>query len=232
MDSITALTALVAGLLSFFSPCVLPLVPIYLGYMTGRTVKSFDRSSRWPTMAHAAFFVLGFGLLFVALGAAAGLLGQLLYSAMPTITRVGGLLLIVFGLHMTGLLSIPLLNMDKRVELRTGSRSLWTSFVVGVVFAAGWTPCVGPVLSGILLLAADSQTAGRGAALLALYALGLGLPFLGVAALVDAALPALHKLNRYARVASIVGGLLLVVMGLLLMTGLFDQLIFRLNSLG
>lgn len=231
MGNITSWTALLAGLLSFFSPCVLPLVPIYLGYLTGQAASGLDRANRLQTLIHALFFVLGFGLLFVALGATAGLLGQLLLPVMPYITRIGGLVLIVLGLHMLGLLSVPFLNMDRRLELRTDRKSYWTSWLVGVIFAAGWTPCVGPVLTGILILAADSQTVGRGAALLALYATGLGIPFLAVAALVDATLPVLRKLHRHARVASVVGGLLLIVMGFLLVTGLFEALIFRLNAL-
>lgn len=235
MDSqnVTLITALVAGLVSFFSPCVLPLVPVYLGYMTGTAVSNLDQGKRLSTLFHALFFAVGFGLVFVVLGAAAGALGSVIYPIMPYVVKAGGVLLIVFGLHMTGLITIPFLNMEKRLELGSErQRNYWTSFLVGIVFAAGWTPCVGPVLSAILLLAADSQTATAGALLLAIYAVGLGLPFVIVAALIDVALPAMRKLSRYLRVISIVGGALLIVMGFLLLTGLFEQLVWWFNSLG
>ena len=186
---------------------------------------------RASAVIHALLFVLGFGAVFVVLGAAAGLLGGLIYPAMPYVVKIGGLALIVFGLHMTGLVTIPFLNMERRLELGPGRRgSYWSSVVVGLVFAAGWTPCVGPVLSAILLLAADSQTAGRGALLLATYALGLGVPFLLVAALVDAAVPALRRAARVLRIGTVVGGGLLVLMGFLLLTGLYETLVFQFNS--
>lgn len=230
-EYVTIPTAFIAGLLSFFSPCVLPLVPIYLGYMTGTSVSALSDAQRFKTLIHALFFTLGFGLIFVLLGAGMGLLGSVLAPLMPYLIKVGGVLLILFGLHMTGLLSIPLLNMEKRLELGTPHRkNYWTSLLVGVVFAAGWTPCIGPALSAILLLAADSRTLATGAMLLAIYALGLGLPFLVVAGLVDVATPALKRLNRHLRLVSIVGGALLIMMGFLLLTGLFETLVFWLAS--
>jgi len=221
------------GLLSFFAPCVLPLVPIYLAYITGTTTGEKQDRSRWHTLTHALFFVLGFGILFVLLGAAAGLLGGLLYRIMPYIMRVGGVILIVLGLHMTGLIKIPFLYMGPQINVDTGKRgSYLTSLLVGLISAAGWTPCVGPVLSGILLLAADTQTALRGAGLLSLYTLGLGIPFLAVALLFDIAAPALKKINKYLQIISIIGGALLIVMGFLLVTGLFFQLSMWFSSLG
>lgn len=232
LDNISVSAALLAGLISFFSPCVLPLVPVYLGYITGQMAGGKDWS-RSQTILHALFFVLGFGLVFVVLGAAAGLVGSLIYPVLPVAVRIGGLILIIFGLHMTGLVTIPMLNVEKRVQVGASRRGRYsTSFVVGLVFALGWTPCVGPVLSGILLLAADSQTAALGAMLLAFYALGLGGPFLVVAALLDAAGPALKRLNRRLRIVSIIGGLLLVIMGALLLLGWFDAIVFWFNSLG
>lgn len=227
---ITLVAALIAGLLSFFSPCVFPLIPVYLGYMTGTAVSSMDESSRLRTLAHAVFFVLGFGLVFVALGAVVGLLGNLIDPIMPYLVKAGGLILIVFGFHMMGLISIPLLNMEKRLEFEGRHKSYWSSFLIGVVFAAGWTPCLGPVLTSILLLAADSQTLGTGAMLLTVYTLGLGIPFLAVAGLVDVATPLLKKINRHLRLVSIIGGVLLIAMGFLLLTGLFDALVFWANS--
>ncbi len=231
-QNVTLTAALIAGLLSFFSPCVLPLVPIYLGYMSGTAVSSLDEAHRLRTLSHALFFVLGFGLLFVVLGAAAGLLGSIIYPLMPYLVKVGGVILIILGLHMAGLITIPFLNMEKRLELGIQpKKNYWTSFLIGIIFAAGWTPCVGPVLTAILMLAANSQTATAGAGLLAVYALGLGLPFLAVAGLVDVAVPALRRLGRYLRIVSATGGALLIGMGFLLLTGMFEQLVFWLNAL-
>lgn len=231
MQDVTVAAALVAGLLSFFSPCVLPLVPVYLGYMTGTVAGELEGSGRLRTLAHAAFFVLGFGSMFTLVGAAAGLLGDVIYPIMPYLVRIGGLILIVFGLHMMGLIRIPLLGMDRRLDLaRARRKSYWTSFLVGLSFAAGWTPCVGPVLSAILLLAADTQMAGKGAVLLATYSVGLGLPFLVVAGLVESALSASRRMGRVSRAIPIVSGILLILMGALLAAGLFQRFVFWLNA--
>jgi cytochrome c-type biogenesis protein len=231
VENVTLAAALAAGLLSFFSPCVVPLVPAYLGYLTGIMANEVRSAQRLPIWLHALFFVLGFGLVFVSLGATAGLLGSILYPIMPYVVRVGGVLVVVFGLQVSGLISIPWLAMDRRLELEVApQRTYGRSFLIGIVFAAGWTPCVGPVLTTITLLAADSRTAVTGALLLAVYALGLGVPFLAVAGLADVALPLLRRLNHYMRIISIISGILLIIMGILLTLGLFEQLVFWLNA--
>jgi cytochrome c-type biogenesis protein len=216
--------ALGAGLLSFFSPCVLPMVPIYLGYLAGDSIAGADEAPRRTPLIHAALFVLGFGLVFVLLGAAAGLLGQLLARHLSLLVNIGGLLLIVLGMHMAGLLRIPWLYTSKSlVSGRPRGVGPAASFLLGLVFAAGWTPCVGPVLGAILLLAADAQTAARGGLLLSVYALGLGLPFVAVAAAMGALLPVARRLNRYARWASLAGGILLILLGFAMVTGLYGR---------
>ncbi|MGM0402012.1 MAG: cytochrome c biogenesis CcdA family protein [Chloroflexota bacterium] len=222
--------ALIAGLLSFFSPCILPLVPVYIGYLTGTSVTAFGETRQRNTLLHALFFVLGFGLVFVLLGVAAGLIGQTILPIMPYVVKVGGAVLIIFGLHMTGFISIPLLNLEKRLDLPQESSGYWASALVGMIFAAGWTPCVGPILSAILLMAANSKTAANGALLLTTYTLGLGVPFLITAALVDVALPTLKRMNRHTRLISVIAGGLLIIMGLLLLTGRFEPLLFWLNA--
>jgi len=228
---VTLVTALVAGLLSFFSPCVLPLVPAYLGYITGTTASEMGGSGRLRTLAHAGFFVLGFGLMFTVIGAAAGLLGGIIYPIMPYLVRIGGVVLVVFGLHMMGVVWIPVLGMDRRVEVAVGrKKSYWSSFLVGFFFAAGWTPCVGPVLAAILLLAAEAHTAARGATLLAGYSVGLGIPFLAAAGLIGSAFSAFKRMGRLLRAIPIVSGVLLIVMGVLLVAGLFQPLVFWANS--
>jgi cytochrome c-type biogenesis protein len=231
-QGITLLAALAAGSLSFFSPCVLPIVPVYLAYITGATTTRPEGRRRLWTVVHALSFVLGFGLVFVGLGAGAGALGGLLYPALPYLTKVGGLIMILLGLHMVGLMRVPWLQMERRVGIEVPrGRGLLTSFLVGLTFAAGWTPCVGTVLTAILLLAAGSQTAARGATLLVAYTAGIGLPFLVVAGFLDLAAPTLRRVGRHLRAASVVGGALLITMGLLLITDRFQAVIFWLNTL-
>jgi cytochrome c-type biogenesis protein len=230
-EMVTLPAAFLAGLLSFFSPCVLPLVPAYLSFLTGTSVTGVDASQRGRTVVHAALFVLGFGLIFVALGAAAGLVGNVLYPVLPTLMRIGGVVLIILGLHVAGLITLPFLMMERRVQARLSGGTMGSSFLIGIVFAAGWTPCIGPVLAAILMLAADSQTATQGGGLLAVYTLGLGVPFLLAAWGLDAALPRLRGMNRYQGIIKGVSGALLILMGFLLLTGLFTPLIWWLNSL-
>lgn len=223
-QNLNLLVAFGAGVLSFISPCVLPLVPVYLGYLSGAAIEG-ESASRARTVAHAFAFVVGFTLVFVALGASVGLVGYVLLRYLPIIVRVGGVVLILLGLHLTGLVRIPFLYVEKRLEVKKqGGDTYWTSFLVGMVFAFGWSPCVGPILSGILLLASASQTVGRGALLLAVYSLGLGLPFLITAFALSLVTRWLRKLNRYMNVVSIAAGVFLIVMGVLLFAGWFERL--------
>lgn len=240
--------AFLAGLLSFLSPCVLPLVPAYIGYLSGAAVSDREPSRLW-TASNAAAFVFGFGLVFVALGSLAGLAGSLaamenaplaflgrlataVGGLLPWLSRGGGVLLIVLGLHLTGLVRIPLLYRELRLDGGRPRRSgLFASVLVGMVFAAGWTPCVGPYLMSILILAGSAGTAGRGAFLLAVYTLGLGLPFLLAGLAVQAVAEHLRRLNRYLGLVSIVGGVLLIAMGILLVSGRLGWLNMMLASL-
>ncbi len=237
-DNLTAGLAFLAGLLSFLSPCVLPLVPVYIGYLSGTAVAG-QVPARRRAAGHAAAFVLGFSIIFVLLGSLAGLAGMLAASlsgplsalarvaggldrATPWLARAGGLVLIVLGVHLTGLLRIPLLERELRLEgSRLERKGLLTSALVGMIFAAGWTPCVGPYLMAILILAGSAGTVGRGAFLLAAYSLGLGVPFLLTGVALEAASAYLRRLNRYLGVIEIVGGTLLIVMGVLLVTDRF-----------
>jgi cytochrome c-type biogenesis protein len=230
-ERVSIITAFVAGLLSFFSPCVLPLVPIYLGYMTGTAATNLGTSNRLRVLIHALFFVLGFSIIFVVLGAVAGLLGSLIGRILPVLVRLGGVLLIILGLSLCGLVKIPVLQMDKHLNMDTHrAKGYWTSFLVGIVFAAGWTPCIGPVLASILFLAANTKTLLNGALLLGVYSLGLGLPFLIAGGLINLAIPIMRRLGRWSRVFNYIGGGLLIVMGFLLITGLFDQITSWFNA--
>ena len=230
-EAVSVVAALVGGLLSFFSPCVLPLVPVYLGYISGVAVGRSSSQARRVVVSHALVFVLGFSLIFALLGAAVGLLGQALNAAMPTLTRVGGVVLVVLGLQMAGVLRIPALYSEKRWEGRLGaSAGYLRSLLIGMIFAAGWTPCVGPVLTAILLLAMQTATAWRGAWLLLVFAAGLGIPFIVTGALLDVLMPRLKRVGKHAQAISVAGGILLIVMGFALVTGLFTELSFALNA--
>ncbi len=216
--------ALGAGLLSFFSPCVLPMVPVYLGYLAGGPIADLEPRGRQRLVLHALLFILGFGVVFVSLGIAAGLVGQLLMRHLSTIVTVGGLLLIVLGMHMAGLIRVPWLNTQKKLMGGRPNANLGGSFLLGFVFAAGWSPCVGPVLGGILLLAADAQTAAQGGLLLGIYTLGMGVPFVAVAAALGGMLPLARRMNRYTRHVSVIGGVLLIALGFSMITGLYGTL--------
>ena len=220
-DYVSASAAFLAGVLTFASPCLLPLVPIYVSYLGGSVVAERGSSRRLSTLGHAALFVLGFSLIYVALGASFGFVGDLLSEHMPLLRKVGGLLIIALGVQLTGLISIPVLSSEKRFDL--GGRpasSLLTSLLLGLVFGFAWTPCVGSTLLAISILASATETAWQGALLLATYSAGLAIPFLITAFALEAVADSLRKLNRHLHVVSMVSGALLIAIGLLVF---FDQ---------
>jgi cytochrome c-type biogenesis protein len=225
-QNVTVVLAFSAGVLTFLSPCVLPLVPVYLSYLTGSTISGEEAPKRSTVFLHALLFGLGFSLVFVLLfGLPVGYLGRFLASFTDVLVRVGGLLLIVFGLHTTGLIQIPFLLMERRVEVGMDSSPTYLrSLLVGLTFGAGWTPCVGPLLGAILTLALDAQSVWRAVFFLSVYSLGLGIPFLVVALLLTTATDWLRRLNRHLHIVSIVSGAFLIIVGLLLLTGTFQSL--------
>lgn len=213
-----------AGLLSFLSPCVLPLVPGYLGYLSGTTVGPDGElvGDRRKVLVHALCFVLGFSLVFISLGASVGLIGTSLVRNVPILQKIGGIVLVVLGLHTLRLINVPFLNRTVQIDASrfSGLRGYPGSALIGAIFAAGWTPCVGVVLAGILTLAATSATAGQGALLLTLYSMGLGIPFLLSALVLNRARGVLRRLNRKAGWVEKLSGALLVMMGLIVFSNL------------
>jgi cytochrome c-type biogenesis protein len=228
MSATTLVLAFAAGALSFFAPCVVPLLPAYAGYLAGAApadMQADPAAFQLRVIKGGLLYVIGFGLVFVLLGVAAGLVGQGLRSQEVWLQRAGGLLVIVMGLSLAGLLpaGIGLRALQPRAPAVSGG-SAWAALLLGVVFGAAWTPCVGPVLSAILVLAADTHRALQGGVLLAAYTLGLGLPFV-LASLIVASFPGITRpLARGSALISRVAGALLVVLGVLLVAGLYTQL--------
>ena len=220
--------AFVAGLISFLSPCVLPLVPSYITFVTGMTLDELTAegrdSARRRAAAHAALFVLGFTLVFIALGAGASALGASLRRSLPLIQQVGGVMIVAFGLYMLGVLRLPGLSREARVQLASKPAGFVGSVVVGMTFGAGWTPCVGPVLASILLYAGAKATLAKGILLLAVYGLGLGVPFFVAAVSLNWYLAGAQRLKRWLRPIELLAGAVMVVLGVLLVTGKFTIL--------
>jgi len=208
------------GLLSFLSPCVLPLLPVYLASLAGPEVfEDKAKRKRLPIFLHSLSFVIGFSVVFTLWGAGSGLLGAALLSNLSVVRQVAGVLLIIFGLVMLASLKIPWLNYERRLNLSLPTTGGYLrSFLVGAVFPVAWIPCTSWVLGGILLLAGTSQTAWQGAYLLAIYSLGLGLPFLIMGAAFDFVSPLLKNIRRYSTWIYVISGLLLIIMGVLVLT--------------
>lgn len=222
-DSVGLLVAFSAGILSFLSPCVLPLVPSYVGFLTGMSLEDANADKR-RVFVHALLFVLGFTLIFVLLGATATALGRALKAQQVWLTRGGGVLIILFGLYCLGWLKLPALQGEKRVHLQDKPVGYLGSVLVGMAFAAGWTPCIGPILGGILSLASTSGDVQRGTSLLLGYSAGLALPFLAAALAVDRFIAWFKRFRTYLPWVMRISGAMLVVVGLLMVTGEFTRL--------
>lgn len=209
--------AFTAGLLSFLSPCVLPLVPSYLTFVTGMSLEDVQRSRR-AALIHALLFILGFTIIFVALGATATLAGRLLLTHRVWITRVGGILVIIFGLYLLGAFNLGAFNRERRIHLTNKPLGYLGTVLVGVAFGAGWSPCLGPILGGILTYTATQADLGRGLVLLGTYSMGLAVPFLFAALALERFLSAVQRFRRHLAWVSRASGALLVLVGLLMVT--------------
>ena len=220
-------TAFLAGLVSFISPCVLPLIPAYLSFLTGSSLEELRAggtvATRANVLGHALAFICGFTVVFMALGFTASAIGNVLLEYRDDIARVGGVVVVILGLNMIGVFKIPFLAMDKRPQWRSANRSYVASFIVGLGFAAGWSPCIGPILAAILALATQ-QSYGVATGLLFVYSLGLAVPFLLTAAAVSRALGALNRIKRYLGAIEIAAGAFLVATGIVLVTGSFTRI--------
>ncbi len=222
--------AFFAGLASFLSPCVFSLVPAYIGYLGGRTINQDSSVTYKQSLAnsflHGLAFVIGFSTVFILFGITFSALGRLLINLAPVLAKVGGALIIFFGLHITGLLKLPFLYYDLRIHSkRMKTQTLFTSFLTGVFFSAGWSPCIGPTLGLILTLSATSQSIRQGAILLAFYSLGMGIPFLIAALGVGWITKTLQKYAKLLHYLEIIVGYILIIVGILLFLGIYQKLV-------
>jgi len=228
-NDVTLSAAAAAGLLSFLSPCVLPLVPPYLTFIAGTTIEdvAYERvgRARRDVFLAAVLFVLGFSTVFVALGATASVFGQILRAHIATLSLVAGLAIILMGLHFLGVFRFAFLYREKRVEVEK-PLGLWGAYVMGLAFAFGWTPCIGPILAAILAIAASEHTVLRGAGLLAVYSIGLGIPFLLAAAALEPFIGFLKKFRAHFRTVERVVGVLLIATGIGFLSGAMQNFSF------
>jgi len=222
--------AFVAGLLSFLSPCVLPLVPSYVGFLTGLSLEELERRRR-TALVHALWFIAGFSLIFIALGATASALGALLLHAQVWIGRIGGVVVVLFGLSLLGVVRPAFLLRERRIELAHKPVGYFGSAFVGITFGAAWTPCIGPILGAILTLAAAQASVAQGTALLTAYALGLAIPFFITALALDRFLAWFQRFRPYIVWVDRIAGVLLIVLGVLLVTDRFTLLASWLQGL-
>ncbi len=226
-EPVSIFAALTAGLLSFFSPCVLPLIPAYFTFITGTSLDelttSNDHRVRKKVILSTLAYVLGFSLIFVLLGASATLLGRFVTTHSDWLRIGGGLLIVVLGIHLTGLIRIPGLEFEKRVHLNQRPIHFMGAFVVGMAFGAGWSPCIGPLLGSILVIAGNQETIIQGMALLSVYSAGMAIPFLIIAVFVNYMLRFLNRAKKSLKIINQLAGILLIVVGVLLMS---DQMAF------
>ena len=241
MENVSLFGAFVAGVLSFISPCVLPLIPGYLSFISGVSLEEMrgmpvaagagggtvtvssgvSAAAKRQVIITSLFFILGFSLVFVSLGASATYLGQFLMERLTIFGKVAGVLLIIFGLHTIGVFKIPFLLNEARVQADTKPASMLGAVIVGVSFAFGWTPCIGPILSAILLVAAQQESVNQGILLLSVYSLGLAIPFLLTALAINQFFVAFSKIRRHYHAIEIVSGLLMITIGVLIFTNRF-----------
>lgn len=220
MTDISYWTAFGAGLLSFFSPCVLPLVPAYLANLAGASAIEADNRKIWPAFFHSVAFVLGFSILFILMGASAGLIGSVITTYAELLRIISGIVVIIFGVFLIAAYKIPWLNYEKRMHVQ-GARNpgYIRSLLIGAAFSVGWTPCIGPILGSILFIASYTQETAKGALLLAAYSLGMGIPFLIIGLGWGYVMPFWRGITRHLVLISILSGVLLIIVGILMLTG-------------
>jgi cytochrome c-type biogenesis protein len=234
VENVTLLTALAAGVISFISPCVLPIVPGYISFISGASLTELknqidlDAARRrelfWRVTMNSLFFVVGFSVVFVAMGASATYIGQWFAANRLVLARIAGAAIVVLGLHTMGLTPIRWLNYEKRIHAETKPMGVFGSFLIGLAFAFGWSPCIGPILAGVLVLAAQQETVSQGILLLAAYSLGLGIPFVATGVAINRFLNFFGRIKKHMRLVEVAAGVLLVAVGVLVFTDSLQML--------
>jgi len=227
LESISFLTAFIAGIASFISPCVLPLIPMYISFISGLSLDELQNTGdKKRVLKRVIFssllFILGFSVIFIGLGASATVLGKFLLSKLSLLSKIAGIVIIIFGLHIAGVFKLNFLNYEKRFHVGQKPSGLLGPFLIGLAFAFGWTPCVGPVLAPILALSAKQETVKQGIILLSMYSLGLAIPFLLTGISINAFLSFTKRIQKHYRIIEIVIGICLIIMGVLFVTGSFS----------
>ncbi|MGB2690406.1 MAG: cytochrome c biogenesis protein CcdA [Desulfobacterales bacterium] len=214
--------AFVAGLLSFFSPCVLPLIPAYFTFITGFSIEElteeYNSEIRKKVFLSTFLFVLGFSLVFILMGASASYLGGLMYTYKKLIRIIGGILIIILGIHLTGLIRIPGLDFEKRINLEKKPLHFFGTLIIGMAFGAGWSPCIGPLLGSILIVAGSQETVWQGVMLLGIYSAGLATPFIIISIFINFLLIFIKKASKVLKYVNVVAGVVLIVVGLILVS--------------
>ena len=228
-ENVSVFVAFTAGLISFLSPCILPMIPSYLAFITGISLEELSQDQnlkkvRKSVITNSLFFILGFSILFIALGASATFIGKFLAKNIRWFEIIGGALVVILGLHFAGVFKLKFLDRERKIHLEKKPLGLIGTVLVGMAFGAGWTPCVGPILGSILTMAAATQDIAKGIVLLISYSIGLGIPFLLTGLLIHKFFEYFKTIRKYFRVITLVGGILLVIIGVLLITGYFTTI--------
>jgi cytochrome c-type biogenesis protein len=229
-NNVSLIAAFAAGFLSFISPCVLPLIPGYVSFVSGVSLEDMRgdaavSSARRHVLITSLFFVLGFSLVFVALGATASVVGRFLFEKQPILAKIAGVLLVIFGLHTMGVFRIAFLETEKRMQADRKPAGAIGAMLVGIAFAFGWSPCIGPILGGILALAASKETVWEGTELLAVYSVGLGIPFLLTSIAINQFFAVSKRIRKHYHTIELVSGGLLVAIGVLIFTNQFTIIV-------
>jgi cytochrome c-type biogenesis protein len=225
LNDIGMFFALTGGILSFFSPCVFPLLPAYITHLTGGKIEdSKMQVNRTKLYLRSIGFIIGFSIIFIALGASASFIGKILMNYRVLIMQIAGLLIIIFGLQMAGLLKFKILMKEKRIQSELQPKSIFSSVLLGMAFASGWSPCVGLALSSILLLASSSDTLSQGIFLLGAYSLGMAIPFFIISIVISYSLKTMKKINKYLSKLAFVNGIVMVMLGFLVLSGQMQKI--------
>jgi len=228
-ENVSLLTAFLAGLLSFISPCVLPLIPGYISFISGESIQALKNSeeiknSRQKVILSSLFFVLGFSFVFILLGASATTIGRFLLKYLRILSVIAGIVIIILGLHLAGVFRIKFLYFEKKFQVQKKPVNVFGSFLLGVAFAFGWTPCIGPILAAILAVAASQGTIAKGILLLTSYSLGMAIPFMITSLSITLFFKLFDKIKKYFNIIEWISGILLVIIGLLMVTGIFTRI--------